>query len=168
MYVHKTPPTSPQNTPSPGLNLKVGKMNYHLGNLDPNWAICLKTGPKFLEVGKKMLFIIPCQYMPIHSTIHTTIHTNTYHEIQYLPIRTHNFNDVLPTPGFYGGSSGGVFRWRMDSAAAWAADLLPNRQKRARVNQQLSIANLISKTKHFVSCTARCKCWMLENADVCS
>ena len=28
----------PQNTPFPGLNLKVGKMNYSLGNLDPNWA----------------------------------------------------------------------------------------------------------------------------------
>ena len=38
MYVHKTPPTPPQNTPFPGLNLKVGKTNYRLGNLDPNWA----------------------------------------------------------------------------------------------------------------------------------
>ena len=37
LCVHKTPPSPPQNTPFPGLNLKVGKMNYRLGNLDPNW-----------------------------------------------------------------------------------------------------------------------------------
>ena len=49
--VHKTPPNPPQNTPFPGLNLKVGKMNYRLGNLDPNWAKCLKSGEKILEVG---------------------------------------------------------------------------------------------------------------------
>ena len=36
MYVHKTPPIRPQNTPFPGLNLKVGKMNYSLGKMDPN------------------------------------------------------------------------------------------------------------------------------------
>ena len=35
MYVHKTSPTPPQNTPFPSLNLKVSKMNYSLGNLDP-------------------------------------------------------------------------------------------------------------------------------------
>ena len=41
--VHKTPtsPLAPQNTPFPGLNLKVSKLNYRLGNLatrqnDPN------------------------------------------------------------------------------------------------------------------------------------
>ena len=42
-----------QNTPNPnpkqckhppGLNLKVGKMNYRLGKMDPNWAKCLKSG----------------------------------------------------------------------------------------------------------------------------
>ena len=55
MYVHETPPTTPQNTPFPGLNLKVGKMNYSLCNLDPNWAICLKSGQNFSrEVGKKI------------------------------------------------------------------------------------------------------------------
>ena len=42
MYIPKTPPTPPQNTPFPGLNLKVGKMNYSLGNLDPKWAKCWK------------------------------------------------------------------------------------------------------------------------------
>ena len=38
---------------------------------------------------------IPCQYMPIHATKQTTIHANTYHEVQYLPIHTHNFTDDL-------------------------------------------------------------------------
>ena len=47
MYIHKTP----QNTPFPGLNLKLGKMNYSLGNLDSKWAKNL--GKTFLEVGKK-------------------------------------------------------------------------------------------------------------------
>ena len=31
MYEHKTPPAAPQTTPFPGLNLKVGKLNYSLG-----------------------------------------------------------------------------------------------------------------------------------------
>ena len=52
---HKTPPSPPQNTPFPGLNLKVGKMNYSLGNLDPNWAKCLKSGQNFSRSGKKKL-----------------------------------------------------------------------------------------------------------------
>ena len=30
MYVHRTPRSQPQNTPFPGLNLKVDKMNYRL------------------------------------------------------------------------------------------------------------------------------------------
>ena len=34
MYMHKT--TSPQNTSFPGLNLKVGKVTYRLGKMDPN------------------------------------------------------------------------------------------------------------------------------------
>ena len=38
MYEYKTPPTPPQKNPFPGLNLKVGKINYHLGKTDPNWA----------------------------------------------------------------------------------------------------------------------------------
>ena len=46
MYLHKTPQNPPQNTCFPGLNLKVGKMNYHLGNLDP-------TG-KFFEKWTKL------------------------------------------------------------------------------------------------------------------
>ena len=36
MYIHKTDPTPPQNTPFPGLNLKVGKMNYSLSKMDPS------------------------------------------------------------------------------------------------------------------------------------
>ena len=43
MYVHKTPPTPPQSNPFPGLNLKVGKMNYRMDKMDPNWAKCLKS-----------------------------------------------------------------------------------------------------------------------------
>ena len=31
-----------QNTPDPTSKLHVGKMNYHLGQMDPNWAKCLK------------------------------------------------------------------------------------------------------------------------------
>ena len=53
MYVHKTPPTSPQNTHFPGLNLKVGKKKCHLGKMDHNWAKCLKSSKTVLEVGKK-------------------------------------------------------------------------------------------------------------------
>ena len=59
MYVHKTPPTPPQSTPFPGLILKVGKINYSLGKMDPNWAKCLKSGKTFLEVGTKKLFMDP-------------------------------------------------------------------------------------------------------------
>ena len=53
MYIHKTPPTPSQNTPFSGLNLKVGKRNYRLGNLDPNWAKCLKSGQNFSRSGQK-------------------------------------------------------------------------------------------------------------------
>ena len=45
-------PSSPQNTPFPGLNLKVGKMNYCLGNLDPKWAKCFKSDQIFLKWAK--------------------------------------------------------------------------------------------------------------------
>ena len=50
MYLHKTPPTQPQNTPFPGLNLKVGKMNYPQ-KLDSIWAKCLKSGEFFSRSG---------------------------------------------------------------------------------------------------------------------
>ena len=46
-------PTPPQNTPFPELNLKVGKMIYCLGNVDPNWAKCLKNGQNFSRSGQK-------------------------------------------------------------------------------------------------------------------
>ena len=36
---------------------------------------------------------MPCQYIPIRSTIHTTIYANTYNKTQYLPILTCNFTD---------------------------------------------------------------------------
>ena len=48
----------PQYTPFLGLNFKVGKMNYHLGNWDPNWAKKLKSGKPLLEAGKKKLFMM--------------------------------------------------------------------------------------------------------------
>ena len=53
MYEHETPPAPPQNTPFPGLILKVGKMNYRLGKMDPIWAKCLKTGQNFSRSGQK-------------------------------------------------------------------------------------------------------------------
>ena len=36
----------------PGLNLKVGKMNYSLDNLDPIWTICSKSGQNFSRSGQ--------------------------------------------------------------------------------------------------------------------
>ena len=50
-YTHQSPP---QNTPFPGLNLKVGKINYWLGNLDPNWTKCLKSGQNISRSGQKI------------------------------------------------------------------------------------------------------------------
>ena len=52
MYLHNTPPSPPQNTPLHDLNLKVGKMNYSLGNLDPIWAKGLKSGQNFSRSGQ--------------------------------------------------------------------------------------------------------------------
>ena len=42
----KHPQPHPPKTLFPSLNLpvKVGKMSYHLGNVDLNWAKCLKSG----------------------------------------------------------------------------------------------------------------------------
>ena len=37
-FGYKTHQNLPQNTPFPGLNLPVGKMNYLLSNLDPHWT----------------------------------------------------------------------------------------------------------------------------------
>ena len=36
-------------------NLKVGKMNYHLGKMDPNRAKCLKSGQNFSRSGPKKI-----------------------------------------------------------------------------------------------------------------
>ena len=38
-----------------GLILKVGKMNYCLGKMNPNWAKCLKSGQNFSRSGKNIL-----------------------------------------------------------------------------------------------------------------
>ena len=59
IYVHKTPPTPEQNPSFPGLNMKVGKLNYSLHKLDPNWAKCLKSGQIFSRIG--VIIIIYCQ-----------------------------------------------------------------------------------------------------------
>ena len=55
MYKHETHPTPPQNTAFPGLILKVGKMNYCLGKMDPIWAKCLKGGQNFSRSGQKKI-----------------------------------------------------------------------------------------------------------------
>ena len=39
--------------PFPGLKLKVGKMNYGLGKMDPKWAKCLKSGQNLSRSGQK-------------------------------------------------------------------------------------------------------------------
>ena len=66
MYVHKKTPTPPQNTPFPGLNLKVGKRNYSLGKMDPNRAKCLKSGQNFSRSGqKKIIHTLGCQGGPL-------------------------------------------------------------------------------------------------------
>ena len=59
MYIHKTPPNPFQNTPFPVVNLKVGKMNYSLGQVDPNWAKCLKKGQNFSRIGQKKMIEQP-------------------------------------------------------------------------------------------------------------
>ena len=59
--------TPPQNTPFPGLNLKVGKINNLLGKMDSNWAKCLKSGKMLLEVGKTVYssWVCPVGHVPI-------------------------------------------------------------------------------------------------------
>ena len=52
MYIHQIPQSPLKNTPFPGLNLKVGKMNYSLGNLDPNWAKCFISGQNIARSGQ--------------------------------------------------------------------------------------------------------------------
>ena len=53
MYEHETLPAPPQNTPFPGLNLKVDKMNCRLGKMDLICAKCLKSGQNFSRSGHK-------------------------------------------------------------------------------------------------------------------
>ena len=57
MYVHKTPPNPPQNTPFSGLILKLGILNYCLGKMDPIWAKCLKSWQNFSRSWQKKIFI---------------------------------------------------------------------------------------------------------------
>ena len=49
-YKDKTPPTLPKNTTFPELKLKVSKMNYSLGKMDPYWAKCLEVGKKKIHL----------------------------------------------------------------------------------------------------------------------
>ena len=53
-YTKHSNPTP--NTPFHGLNLKVCKMNYRLGNLESTWAKCLKSGQNISRSGQ-FLFI---------------------------------------------------------------------------------------------------------------
>ena len=53
----KTPPSPTQDTPFPGLNLKVGKMKFSLGNWTPSGRHVWKVVNTFLEVSKKKLFM---------------------------------------------------------------------------------------------------------------
>ena len=52
------------NSPFPGLNLKVGKMNYRLGNLDQNRSKCLKSWQNFSRSGQKEFFHSPAATHP--------------------------------------------------------------------------------------------------------
>ena len=72
MYEHETPPAPPQNTPFPGLTLKVGKMNYCLGKMDPISAQRLKSGQNFSESGQEKLFILMIQ-LSFKSNVHVSL-----------------------------------------------------------------------------------------------
>ena len=67
---HHTPLVRTQNTPKPtlkppfpGLNLKSGKINYSLGNFDPNWAKCLKSGQKWAKKFIHVLLVSVCCWL---------------------------------------------------------------------------------------------------------
>ena len=51
----KHPQPHPKTPPFSGLILKVGKMNYCLGKMDPIWAKCLKSGQNFSRSGQKKI-----------------------------------------------------------------------------------------------------------------
>ena len=46
VQTQNTPSPTPKH-PFPGLILKVGKMNYCMGKMNPIWAKCLKSVQKF-------------------------------------------------------------------------------------------------------------------------
>ena len=57
-FVHKTPPTPPQNIPFPGLNWKEGIMNYHLGKMRPQLLVYVWKVDKALLIASLNLSII--------------------------------------------------------------------------------------------------------------
>ena len=57
VLTQNTPKPTPKHPFSWPSNFKVGKMNYSLGNLDPNWTKCLKCGQNFSSSRQKKLFI---------------------------------------------------------------------------------------------------------------
>ena len=57
-FVHKTPPTPPQNIPFPGLNWKEGRMNYHLGKMRPQLLVYVWKVDKALLIASLNLSII--------------------------------------------------------------------------------------------------------------
>ena len=57
MYIHKTHPSPPKIPAVLGLNLKVVKINYRLGNLNPTGQNVWRVGKTFLEVGQKTYWL---------------------------------------------------------------------------------------------------------------
>ena len=73
-----------------GLNLKVGKMNPHLGNPDPIsaiWAKCLESGQNFSRSGQFFLFIFRCKIC--RSLYFTFICTPHFADDELKPSRCH-------------------------------------------------------------------------------
>ena len=68
-HLTKHPQCPTQNTPFPDLNLKVGKINYSMGKMDPNWPKCLKSRQNCFRSGKKNIhhifakpFLLVCRH----------------------------------------------------------------------------------------------------------
>ena len=108
MYEHETPPAPPQNTPFPGLILKVGKMNYCLGKMDPIWAKCLKSGQNFSRSGQKKFIHAQEPKSRRHSLSHSQPFTSPCSKEVSLTNsfslswpRSHNLVALLTKPGFY-------------------------------------------------------------------
>ena len=71
----------------PGLNLKMDKLNYRQGTLDPYWAkFFRKVDKTFLEVGKKDYKHHPTLNIfssSLHSMLYYTAHKITQHVMTY-------------------------------------------------------------------------------------